>query len=246
MAPSKAELNSGGFAVYGGTHGVGLLIAEQLAKTGLAVTIVGRTSPTHGIKTISNMQIDFSTQSGFIKNRDFLLQNGNIKNFVFNIGGSFGVQEDSPKIDDFQILTNLNIGYITDTINFLEHSNRLTGSLLVFILSNAVTTGRGNLPYRMLKIALDEYAKALEVAYTHSFVEILRFYPPLILYPTRFMAKRFLAIESDSQRRRFIRDELAGFKPVYPEDLANEIVLSIIKKLVMTNKNDSLEARLAE
>lgn len=240
-----SNIRSGSFLVYGGTRGVGLLISEQLFNRGFAVTIAGRSSPTPTNHSLNSVQLDFSITTGFAKNRDFLQQNEAINKFIFNLGGSFGVHEDSPKIDDFQVLSNLNIGYIIDTVNFLESTGRLHGSLLVFMLSNVISTGGGNLPYRILKVALDDYARSLEASHGESFLTVLRFYPPLILYPNRFMAKRFLAIESDNQRRRFIDDELAGFAPVHPEALANDIVSAIIKKFDMNNSNECLEKRVA-
>lgn len=217
--------------IYGGTKGVGLLIAERLVEKGLKSVVIGRTVPTAQKAKVETYQIDFTNLDGFEKNRRFLKEHPEIRRFIFNIGGSFGVYDTSPDIKSLHTLVNLNIGYVIDTINYLERLDRLIGSVLVFIISDSVRTRTGSLQYRMLKTALDEYSRSIEENFSGRGVEVIRVYPPLILYPNRYLANKYMNMNEGSERSRFVANELGGSAPVTPEHLADSIVSSILRNL---------------
>jgi len=213
--------------IYGGSRGIGNLIANQLGSKGFDVLVVARNT-TPPAANVTCVELDISTSDGQVKLNEILLQLVKLQIIFFNIGGSFGLHETIPTADSFMTIFSRNFLYILNTIKLLHDSDRLSKVVLGFMLTNALRTRKSNISYLISKLAVEEYANYLSQASEHTPRRVLKFYPPLILYPGRYLADSYLKHKTRDERQRYVDTELGGEWPVTPE----EIALVIAEQLV--------------
>lgn len=223
----QLERRSKSVLIYGGSRGVGNLIAEHLGAKGLDVLVIARNSAPPA-SNVTSVELDISTLEGQIKNHEILTQHKELKLVFFNIGGSFGIHQRIPTSDNFMSIFERNFLYVLTTIKFLHDSNSLSQKVLGFMLTNALRTKNSNIAYLISKLAVEEYANYLSQPIKHNPKGVLKFYPPLILYPGRYLADSYLSQTTLHERQKFVETELGGEWPVTPEELAAEIAEQLI------------------
>jgi short-subunit dehydrogenase involved in D-alanine esterification of teichoic acids len=210
--------------VYGGTSGLGRLLAEHLAVTHPNVFIVGRTKFKSALSNIHFITIDFDAIDSLKINREFLAQHDTIGSLFFNIGGSFGLHEDVASVDNIVKLSQKNLFYIVDTIDFLLKHSSITNKNFIFISTNSLLTFNGNPGYIMLKGALEIFVQHLYKNHRNLGLNLFIARLPLILYPSRFLAKQFLNLKSSEEQQCFIDDRLEGYSPLTPESAVQKLI----------------------
>jgi len=208
--------------IYGGSRGVGNLIAKHLGSKGLQVLVIGRQSAPSATN-VTSLELDVSTLEGQTRNYEILTQLKELKIVFFNIGGSFGLHQRIPTGESFMTIFERNFLYILNTVRVLHESYGLSQKVLGFMLTNALRTKNSNITYLISKLAVEEYANYLSQAIECTPKKVLKFYPPLILYPGRYLADSYLKCNTGDERQKFVEAELGGEWPVTPEEIAAEI-----------------------
>jgi len=215
--------------VYGGSRGVGSLVANRLACRGYSVFVISRSK--HPAAYISTIETDISTEEGLSKNQSILTEHKDARLILFNIGGSFGLHDRIPSSHGFVSILQRNFLYIVDTIHFLSIAGSISDKVFAFMLTNALRTKKANIAYIIAKMALEEYANYICKALVPPPRKVLKFYPPLILYPGRYLADRFLKAKSEEDKAILVATELGGEWPLTPHELAEEISDQLIAAL---------------
>lgn len=215
--------------IFGGTRGIGLLLAKKLSERGLGVAITGR-QPKSDVKVeFPYLQANLADNSNYEAVRAYLRDHPALSHFIFNVGGSFGRHERFPSVENFQYLACCNLLYIMDVVNFLRETDTIKNKNFSFMLTTAAENLTGNPAYAILKKSLLDLTIVLERNFCESGVGIARILLPLILYEDRYLASEYLKLNSDKARKAFIKANLEGFPPVQPDKISEEIVALILR-----------------
>ena len=214
--------------IYGGSKGIGLNIAKDLAERGYGVTNVSRSLPLQHEAVFKTQLFDVTHPEFSERNTAIIQGSPKAKIFVFNIGGSFGRHNVIPTVCQIKYLMKANLYYIVDTIECLRNFGRMKNNLFVFLLTNEHTKINGNIAYYMSKVALDLYADKLAKTEEASANHVIKFFPPLILYDERHLPSLYKNLKTDEERKAFIEEVLGGHVPVDPNTFAKQIVDKIV------------------
>jgi len=219
------------FIIFGGSKGFGYEVASILLKEGHEVTTFSRTLESTRRGKLSFRSLDVRRLDYEVQIKSLLEEFYLVKNFIFNIGGSFGCHSELPTPEQLEFLFRTNFYYVVAAVNYLESAGRLRDSLLVFVLTNVQTKVAGNIGYYIAKLALENFSEYLELKLSYSQAKILKIAPPLILYDHRFLTQQYRLLDTEEERNEFINTRLGGMKPIEPEALARDIVDQINSRL---------------
>ena len=226
MLESKKDISH---IIFGGTSGIGALLAKKLSERGLGVAITGRRPEAKVSGELSYLQANFSDSSDYETVKFYIRDQPALSHFIFNVGGSFGRHERFPSVENFQYLAYCNLLYIMEILNFLIETDTIKNKNFSFMLTTASENLTGNPAYVILKKSLLDLTIFLERNLSESGVGIARILLPLILYEDRYLASEYLKLNSDQARKTFIEDNLDGFAPVRPDKISEEIVELILR-----------------
>ena len=215
--------------IFGGTSGIGALLAKKLSERGLGVAITGRQPEAKVFGGLSYFRANFSDSSDYEAVKIYLRGQPALSHFIFNVGGSFGRHERFTSVENFQYLAYCNLLYIIEIVNFLIETDTIKNKNFSFMLTTASENLTGNPAYAILKKSLLDLTMVLERNFSESGVGIARILLPLILYEDRYLASEYLKLKSDQARKTFIEDKLDGFPPVRPDKISEEIAALVLR-----------------
>ena len=221
---------TGDVLVTGASRGIGLAIAQELAKAGHRLIIVARAKEDLDValaslpvrnKAHSAISADLMSHEG----RQLLQSDADLENIsavVHNMGGSLGVTDFWASNGDYKSVWDFNLGAAHELNRLIVPAMVSRGwGRIIFISTLAVRLSKGNPPYTIAKAGLESYIKLLARHLEGTGVVAAGVRPGAIRVSGRYLAN--LEESNPEEFQRWLDENNSGVQMGSPSEIASVV-----------------------